>query len=411
VSHPHVAPHPSCARRSATPARQASFAATLAIVISAPLAADAQPLRLRADAVAEAQSPSPAGLVVLEGEDRLRPWVSAEGLVFTGARPDAAADVLVLAVHLREPHGYGELRVGRFVFTTGAIRPVQIDGASAIARAPWGSTVEAVGGIPVVPSFGARSYDWMTGGRIAQTVASRVTAGVSYVQQRDQGEVALEEAGADVSAVPFEWLDAGARGSYDLVSPGVADATATLGVRLDRAVRVETFGMHRSPGRLLPATSLFSVLGDIPAETAGSTVTWHAAPRLDLVATGAAEWVGGDPGGNGALRARLRLDDRGDASIGGEVRRQAVSTARWTGVRFVGTQPLGFGLRFSSELELVVPDEPAGRGTVWPWGLWALSWRSRAGWIVAAATEAASTPTRLYEVDALVRVSKSWEVP
>ena len=46
--------------------------------------ADAQPLRLRADAVAESRSP--AGLVVLQGEDTVRPWLSVEGLVWTGAR-------------------------------------------------------------------------------------------------------------------------------------------------------------------------------------------------------------------------------------------------------------------------------------------------------------------------------------
>jgi cytidyltransferase-like protein len=91
---------------------------------------------LRADAVAETQAP--AGLVVLQGQDKVRPWFDAEGLVWAGSRSypnaDATADVLVLSMRLREPHGWGELRAGRFVVAAGAIRPVQIDGASALGR-------------------------------------------------------------------------------------------------------------------------------------------------------------------------------------------------------------------------------------------------------------------------------------
>src|SRR5580704_5434164 len=151
--------------------------------------AAADPLRLRADALAETQgTSSPAGVVVLQGEDALRPWVAAEALVWTGepsGMPSLTGDVLVLAVHLREPHGYAEARAGRFVLATGAVHPVQIDGAYGIARAPWGSKVEAFGGLPVVPRFGARSYDWLAGGRVAQRIADVLTLGASYVQRRE----------------------------------------------------------------------------------------------------------------------------------------------------------------------------------------------------------------------------------
>jgi hypothetical protein len=110
-----------------------------------------EPLRLRADAIADTQSErqSPTGLVVLQGQDNMRSWLDAEGLVWAGAKPDPTGDVLVLALHLREPHGYGELRLGRFVVATGAIFPVQIDGAEAIGRTPWGLSLEAFGGAPV----------------------------------------------------------------------------------------------------------------------------------------------------------------------------------------------------------------------------------------------------------------------
>ena len=108
--------------------------------------------------------------------------------------------------------------------------------------------------------------------------------------------------------------------------------------------RLELFGSQLSPGRLLPATSLFSVLGDLPSQTVGATVRWRAAPRLDLLASGAGQDVASGLGGNGWLRATLRLDDQGDGSLGLEVRRVDVPGAQWTGVRAIAAIPLGEGL-------------------------------------------------------------------
>jgi hypothetical protein len=386
--------------------------ALLLALVCAPFAARAQPLRLRGDALVDTQSsaPAPAGLVVLQGEDRIRPWIGVEGLVWAGASGSVTGDVLVLALRLRDPRGHGELRVGRFVLATGAIFPVQLDGAEAIGRTSWGSSVEAFGGAPVVPRFGARAYDWLVGGRVSQSVASNVTMGVSYVQRREDGDVSNEEIGADLSAAPARWLDLAAKGAYDLTSPGVADARVSAAARIDD-FRFEVFASDQSPGRLLPATSLFSVLGDFPSQMVGGTVKWKAAPRLDVLAGGAGQLVGGARGGNAWLRSTLRLDDRGDGTLGLEARRVDVSTARWTGFRAIAALPLGRGFRVSSEIEIVVPDEPDGRGIAWPWGLMALAWRSHAGWEVAAAAEAASTPTQLYEVNALARISRTLELP
>jgi hypothetical protein len=368
---------------------------------------EAQPLRLRADAAAETQSPT--GLVVLQGEDKTRPWLDVEGLVWAGAKPGLTGDILVLTLRVKEPHGYGEVRAGRFVLATGAIRPVQIDGAKLLGRAPWGSTVETFGGVPVVPRLGPRPYDWIAGGRVAQSVASATTLGVSYVQRRDDGEIADQEVGADLALAPVRWLDVAGRAAYDLTSPGIADALASMAARADDW-RVEAFAAERSPSRLVPATSLFSVLGDFPSQTVGATVKWRAAPRLDLLASGAGQYVGGDYGGNAWLRGTLRLDDRGDGSLGLELRRQDVSTAQWSGVRAIGSQPLGRGLRYATEIEIAVPDHPDGRGAAWAWGLMSLSWRSHDGWEVAGAVEASSSPQHRYETDALVRIARSLEV-
>ncbi|MGO9837742.1 MAG: hypothetical protein ACLP1X_26440 [Polyangiaceae bacterium] len=381
-------------------------AAAAASAIGLASRARADPLRLRADALAETQgAASPTGLVVLQGEDAMRPWVSAEALVWAGAgAASVTGDVLVLSLRVHEPHGYAEARVGRFVLATGAVHPVQIDGAHVTARAPWGSTVETFGGLPVVPRFGTRSYDWLAGGRVAQRVANAMTLGVSYVQRREDGEISNEEVGADLATAPARWLDLAAFGAYDVTSPGLAEARASAAARWSDW-RFELFASQLSPGRLLPATSLFSVLGDLPSQTLGATVRWRAAPRLDLLASGAGQDVAAGLGGNGWLRATLRLDDRGSGSLGLEMRRVDIPETQWTGARAIAALPLGRGFRYSSEIEIVVPDHPDGRGAAWPWGLSSLSWRSPKGWEVAGALEASSTPVHRYEADALVRLS------
>jgi hypothetical protein len=396
----------SCKTATANRSGRRFVFAAATILLTSPLpSARADPLQLRGDALVQTEGGrSPAGLIVLQGQDSAQRWFSAEGLVWAGATPSATGDVLVLSVKLREPHGYGELRVGRFVLATGAVHPVQIDGAHAIGRAPWGSVVETFGGAPVVPRFGSRAYDWIVGGRVAEVIAGVATLGFSYVQRRDDGDVSNEEVGADLAFAPARWLDLAGFAAYDVTNPGVAEARASAAAKVGDW-RVEIFASELSPGRLLPATSLFSVLGDFPSETLGATVRWRAAPRLDLLASGAGQDVAGGLGESGSVRASLRLDDRGDGIVGLELRRVDVPGAEWTGARAVAALPLGRALRYSNEIEIAVPDHPDGRGAAWPWALSAICWRSRFGWEVAGALEASSTPLHRYEADALLRLS------
>jgi hypothetical protein len=395
-------------RMRVVPHRVLASALALALTLRPPAIARADPYRLRIDSVAYTQSPqSPVGLIVLQGDDQANKWVDAEALAWAGNR-NGSYDVLSAMVRLHDPRNYAELRLGRQMITVGALRPVHFDGVDARLRSPTGTSLEAFGGLPAVPQFGYGAYDWLAGGRLAQHFGPKASLGVSYLQQREDGRLSSEEAGLDFAASPVRWFDLAAHGAYALIDPGLAEAGASLAGRFGD-LRPEIYATHRSPSRLIPATSLFSALGDTPSDVVGASLKWRMFPRLDVLPVLAARETAGDVGVDGTLRVTLRLDDRGEGALSVEARRQGSGTDRWTGARITTRVPLSPRVRASTELELVAPDDPRGRGALWPWGLVALHWVPVSGWDLAGAVEAASTPSAVRELNALARVSFRWE--
>ena len=377
----------------------------LACVLAAS-AASAEPLRLRADALAT--TTSPAGLLVLEADGQARENVTAEAVVWmAGAQEDSDGDVLVIAVRAHAFDGRANARLGRFVSTLGALRAAHVDGGALRFRLPYQFDVEAVGGIPVMPGLEtSRSWDWLAGGRIARRIGDGGSVGIAYAQRRDVGMLVTEEVGADAGFAITEKIDAGARAAYDVANPGIAEIALTA-CRRGKSVGAESYSIHRQPSHLLPATSLFSVIGDVPSQRAGAVFTWKAAPRLDLIADTGARKIDDDYGVELVGRARLRLDDRGTSLVGAEVRRSGVADDEWTGVR--GTARIALGRRFtaSTEVELVIPDVDRGRGRVWPWALGAVSWEC-GDWQAAIAAEASSSPEYTSRFDVLGQLARRW---
>ncbi|AKV00463.1 hypothetical protein AKJ09_07126 [Labilithrix luteola] len=370
----------------------------------------AEPLRLRSDVLVQTQAPAPVGLIVLQGQDRFRPWLDAETVTWVGVSrtPDATGDVLSLSVRLRDLASGSEVRFGRMLIATGAIRPIHLDGVRAIGRAFGGTTAEVFGGFPVASRFDYRAFDVAAGGRLGQSFGDVVNVGGSYLQRRSAGNMADEEVGADASFVPNHWLAAAARWSFDLTSPGTSEALASVSAQKDD-VRGELFATYRSPGRILPSTSLFSVLGDIPSTLTGATARYRMFPRLEVLASGSAEFQGSVFGGQGFGRATLALDDAFDGTIGVEARRVDFGTAQWTGARILGSKPVARVFRVGTEFELVVPDHPRGRGTVWPWVLGSVGYRPAPNWDLALAFEASSGPQYKSEANVLLRASYAFQ--
>lgn len=361
--------------------------------------------RLRADAYVAAGDPT-TGILMLTGEARRPSWLEAETVVWLGSG-DLPADVLVAAVRARDPKGHGEVRVGRILVSAGAIRPVHMDGIDAVGRLPFGTSFEAFGGLPVAAADGPRDYDWVVGQRLAQRLGNVGTLGVSYLHMRNAGDISYQEAGFDATATPTKGFDGAFAGAYDLVSGGLTDARVSVAARFS-ALRLEAYAVRRAPSHLLPATSLFSALGDVPSDRAGGAATWRAAPRLDVFGDAAAESLAGQLGGHFALKTTLRLDDRGRGALGLEVRREGAPDASWVGIRGTGRVPLTDRLSAASEVELVAPDNSHGRGAVWPWALVALRFKPVAAWEIASAFEASASPTNVAALRAIFKLSYCW---
>lgn len=386
----------------------------LAIVVGLVLPASnalAGPFELRVDALGQALSPT--GLLVLSGDGQVYgDWLSAEGTVWAGAGSDNEADVLTLFVRARDPEGRAEAQVGRFVLGLGALRPVHLDGAFVRLRLPASLVLESFSGVLVKPMDEKRSVlDWTAGVRVSRNLYGWGGLGFAYMQSRDAGFRVDHEVGADLGVAITKWVDFALRAAYELDGvPGFSEVQGSL-LFHETDFRLEFFGQHRSPSRILPSNSLFAVLGDIPSQLLGLTTRERLTQHLEVRSQLALRRVDDFYGEALSLSALLRTSETLGSSWGLHLRRESTPAGDWTGVRVTGRYYLLSTLSISTELEAVMPDRPQGRGKVWPWMLAALSYEPAESWEVSAAAIASATPQYDRRVDALVRVSKTFGGP
>ena len=375
--------------------------------------ARAQQYRLRVDAFGESADPAGFAMVTASARERGPILVDAEALVWTGAAlgPDksveAQGEAVLASVRLRDASGYGELRFGRLMFSGGAVRPLHLDGAVATARSPSGAELQAFGGLPLKADFQGRGDDWLVGMRATQAASEEGHVGFSYWQERESGRIARSELGAEGSFTPLRAFALRGTAAIETVRVGLVEArvSATLADGLDR---LELFGLRRSPSLMLPATSLFAALGSYDADAVGLTGFYRVAPRLDMSASATVERVTDEAGATGWARAELRLDDDGVGALGVEVRREFLPGTSWSGVRAWLRVPIAEDFSGSTEVEVAAPDDPRGRGVVWPWGLLSLRWTPIPSLDVAAGFEASSTPQYALSLGGLLRASGTW---
>jgi hypothetical protein len=351
------------------------------------------------------QTYRPAGVVQLDSRVKAYPWLSAEAQAWTGRSPSAEGgngDVVVLALRARDAEGRGEVTGGRFVLTTGAVRPVHIDGGY-LRGGARGFALEAFAGVPVTPRFQSRSYDWLVGGRASQRLGSFGVLGASFVERRDHGRQIDQELGCDLTVYIRRNLSTAGRASYDLVSRGLSEIQVT-GTWGSSVKRLEAFVAVRNPSLILPATSLFSVLSNVPSAQGGLSGRMRVAPRLTFDALVAYREATDAYGIRAKLGARLWLDDEGKGALEGELTRDGVEGAQWTGLRGLAYHDVFAAFRLSGEVELVVADEEKNGSRVWPWGRLSARYLACESWLFSAGVEGSASPEFVKVFQALFRV-------
>jgi hypothetical protein len=351
------------------------------------------------------------GVLVLHGGMRDSTWLTADALVFAGANADLgySGDVMVMSVEVRDPNGYATARLGRFILSTGAVRPVQIDGARVLGRAPIGTSLEVFAGVPVAPELGPRSFDWLLGARAGQQLWNeRCVFGASFLHRRDRGQLSDQELGADLAVAAADWLSFSALGAFDLTARGVAEARAGV-IAHDDLDQLELFVSHRVAARLLPATSLFSVISDTAGTQAGAAGALRLFPRLELAANAAIDGLADEVGYSVGFRSTLFLSELEQSRLAFEATRRALGEDGWTGAAVHASAPFTAAVRGNASVEVVAADHPADRGTLWPWVRVGAS-HVFAQWRVAAAVGFQATPRLRSETYAMMRIGYQTEV-
>jgi hypothetical protein len=349
-------------------------------------------------------------LLVLQSSGEVGSIVSADALVWGGLADGGEANVLVVSLRLRDPEGRAAGQLGRFITSPGALRPVHMDGLTGWVRLPGDFRLEAFGGTPVLPILTeSRSGNWVVGGRVSRALGDWGSVGLAYGHHGSEGTKSFEELGVDLGLNVTKWLDLNTRASYDLISPGLSEVLGSAAFR-HKDWRVELFYTERSPSRILPATSLFSVLGDVPSRRAAASMDYRPAPRLRLSGVVGMRWIGDTPGESLQAKAELKLDDKGQSAVTVQGTREAAPEGSWMGVRVAARVRIVDGLTAATELELVRPDDPQDGGKLWPWGLVGLEWKVTPQWDLSAAVLASASPQFLYRTDALLRVTHRFEV-
>ena len=145
----------------------------------------------------------PVGLIILQGDGQGEPWVDAEGLAWAGStNRNGNYDVLTALVRLHDPRNFVSCASGDRCSRWARCAPCTSTGPTCVSDRRWARASRPSAGCPVEPQFGYKAYDWLAGGRVAQSIGPATSLGVSYLQQREDGQLSYEDAGIDFARRP-----------------------------------------------------------------------------------------------------------------------------------------------------------------------------------------------------------------
>ncbi len=161
-----------------------------------------------------------------------------------------------------------QLRAGRQLVVGGVTGALQLDGANALVRLPYGLGVSAYVGSPVSQRFDARGSEatfnpqrgnFAVGGRAYWTLPPWGEVGVSAVDIKDRGDPGRQQIGADLRVNPWRPLTLLASTNYDLYESRWAETNLVGQVQLLPKLLVSADYRHVDPDLFLARDSILAV--------------------------------------------------------------------------------------------------------------------------------------------------------
>ncbi len=189
---------------------------------------------------------------------------------FDGTAPDdrVFADLDLAYVQGELANRMLQLRVGRQLVVGGVTGALQLDGAHALARLPYGFGLTAFVGSPVAQRFDARGTEatfnpqrgtFVTGGRGYWTLVPWGEVGASIVELRDRGDPSRRQVGGDLRLTPYRTVTIFANTSYDLYESRWAETRILGQVQPIPKLLVSADYRHTDPDLLLSRNSILAI--------------------------------------------------------------------------------------------------------------------------------------------------------
>jgi hypothetical protein len=229
--------------------------------------------------------------------------------------------------------GPGLFRLGRQQFVGGAARFSRFDGALLSATLGAGFTVQAYGGLTVLPRWNQRlsyyhlgseadsllrnpdafeqprrSGNWLTGGRLAYG-SRRLSAAASFHEQREQGALGHRNLGLDLRGSPAQELTAAVSAILDTDAGRLADTRAWLDFTPAAWLTGSVEYLHTEPALWLSRQSVLSVFSSDRFDELGGSAKVRVLPSISLEGLAFATLYDDHrPGGRGEATARFTPD-------------------------------------------------------------------------------------------------------
>jgi len=228
------------------------------------------------------------------GVEGLNLYASGYGMVNLyqlGGDHRAWGDLDMGFLEYQDPKGRYNIRAGRLLlFNTGTFGDV-IDGGSFEYNGPSGVTFKAFAGANVTEGFSDSSNSYMFGGRLGDRmawVAGLTDLGFSFIRRIEDGDVARELLGADLTWYAQKYVNIGGEFLYDDITSHVQEISARVGVHPIANMNIGLDYQYLVPSLFLSKASIFSVFAEDGQNRAGLSISgqvgkWALTGNFDYI--------------------------------------------------------------------------------------------------------------------------------